>query len=65
MGWKDVDWINLAQDSVVWWAVVEKVMNPLVYNSNYMHKSQGLFYLTTALHVSGVTISQLQENEQL
>jgi len=30
-----------------------------------MHKSQSLFNLTTALHVSGVTISQLQENEQL
>ena len=26
-----------------------------------MHKSQNLFYLTTALHVSGVTITHLQE----
>jgi hypothetical protein len=26
-----------------------------------MHKSQSLLYLTTALHVSGVTISHLQE----
>jgi len=26
-----------------------------------MHKSQSLFYLTTALHVSGVTIIHLQE----
>jgi len=26
-----------------------------------MHKSQSLFYLTTALHVSGVTITHLQE----
>jgi len=25
-----------------------------------MHMSQGLFYLTTALHVSGVTITHLQ-----
>jgi len=25
-----------------------------------MHKSQSLFYLTTALHVSGVTITRLQ-----
>jgi hypothetical protein len=25
-----------------------------------MHKSQGLFYVTTALHVSGVTITHLQ-----
>jgi hypothetical protein len=33
----------------------------LVYNSNYMHKSQSLFYLTTALHISGVTIIQLQK----
>jgi hypothetical protein len=25
-----------------------------------MHMSQGLFYLTTALHISGVTITHLQ-----
>jgi hypothetical protein len=30
-----------------------------------MHKSQSLFYLTTALHVSGVTITHLQERKQL
>ena len=28
-----------------------------------MHKSQSLFYLTTALHVSGVTITHLQEHK--
>ena len=28
-----------------------------------MHMSQSLFYLTTALHVSGVTITHLQENK--
>ena len=28
-----------------------------------MHKSQGLFYLTTALHVSGVTIIHPQEHK--
>jgi len=28
-----------------------------------MHKSQNLFYLTTALHVSGVTITHLQEHK--
>jgi len=28
-----------------------------------MHKSQSLFYLTTALHVSCVTITQLQEHK--
>jgi hypothetical protein len=28
-----------------------------------MHKSQRLFYLETALHVSGVTITQLQEHK--
>jgi hypothetical protein len=28
-----------------------------------MHKSQNLFYLTTALHVSGVTIAHLQEHK--
>jgi len=27
-----------------------------------MHKSRILFYLTTALHVSGVTITHLQEH---
>jgi hypothetical protein len=33
------------------------------YNSNKMHKSHNLFYLTTALHVSGVTITHLQEHK--
>ena len=28
-----------------------------------MHKSQSLFYLTTALHVSGITITHLQEHK--
>jgi len=28
-----------------------------------MHKSQSLFYLTTALHVSGVTITHLHEHK--
>jgi hypothetical protein len=28
-----------------------------------MHISQSLFYLTTALHVSGVTITLLQEHK--
>jgi hypothetical protein len=28
-----------------------------------MHKSQSLFYLTTALHVSGVTITHCQEHK--
>jgi hypothetical protein len=28
-----------------------------------MHVSQSLFYLTTGLHVSGVTITHLQEHE--
>jgi len=28
-----------------------------------MHKSPSLFYLTTALHVSGVTITHLQEHK--
>ena len=37
--------------------------NILVYNSNKMHKSLSLFNLTTALHVSGVTITHLQEHK--
>jgi hypothetical protein len=37
--------------------------NILVYNSNKMHKSQSLFNLTTALHVSDVTITHLQEHK--
>jgi len=28
-----------------------------------MHKSQSLFYLTTAVHISGVAITHLQEHE--
>jgi uncharacterized membrane protein len=35
----------------------------LIYNSNLMHKSQSLFYLTTALHVSVVTVTHLQEHK--
>jgi hypothetical protein len=30
-----------------------------------MHKSHSLFNLTTALHVSGVTITHLQENKTI
>jgi hypothetical protein len=30
-----------------------------------MHKSQNLFNLTTALHVSGVTITHLQEHKTI
>jgi hypothetical protein len=37
--------------------------NIIVYNSNKIHKSQGLFYLIIALHVSGVTITHLQEHK--
>ena len=38
--------------------------NILVYNSNKMHMSHSLFYLKTALHVSGVTITHLQEHKK-
>jgi hypothetical protein len=38
--------------------------NILLYNSNEMHNSQSLFYLTTALHVSGVTITHLQQQHK-
>jgi hypothetical protein len=34
-----------------------------IYISNKMHMSQSLLYLTTALHVSGVTITHLQEHK--
>jgi hypothetical protein len=37
--------------------------NILVYPANKMHKSQSLFYLTIVLHVSGVTITHLQEHK--
>jgi hypothetical protein len=32
-------------------------------NPNKTHKSQSLFYLITALHVSGVTITHLREHK--
>jgi len=32
-------------------------------NPNKMHMLQCLFYLTTALHVSGVTVTHLQEQK--
>jgi hypothetical protein len=37
--------------------------NILVYNSNKTHKSQSSFNLTTDLHVSGVTITRIQEHK--
>jgi len=37
--------------------------NILVYNSNKMHKSQNLFYLTIALHLSDIIITHLQEHK--
>jgi hypothetical protein len=35
----------------------------LAYNPNKMHKSQSLFLSDTALHISGVTITHLQEHK--
>jgi hypothetical protein len=35
----------------------------LYRNPNKIHKSQSLFYLTTALHVSDVTITHLQKHK--
>jgi hypothetical protein len=32
-------------------------------NPNEMHMLQSLFYLTTALHVSGIAITHLQEHK--
>ena len=43
--------------------IISNSENILAYNSNQMHKSQSLFYLTTALHVSGVTTTHLQEHK--
>jgi len=37
--------------------------NILMYISNKMHMLQSVFYLTTALHVLGVTITHLQEHK--
>jgi hypothetical protein len=37
--------------------------NILVYNSNKMHNSQSAFYLTNALHVSGVAITHPHEHK--
>ena len=37
--------------------------NIIIYNSNKIHKSKNLFNLTTALHVSGVTITHLEEHK--
>ena len=34
-----------------------------MYISNKMHMLQSLFYLTIALHVSGITITHLQEHK--
>jgi hypothetical protein len=39
--------------------------NILLYKSQQDAMLQSLFYLTTALHVSGVTITHFQEHKQL
>jgi len=39
------------------------MMIMMMINPNKIHKSQNLFYLTTAVHVSGVTITHLQEHK--
>jgi len=41
----------------------ERGSSILIYNSNKMHILQSLFYLTTALHVSGVTIAHFQKHK--
>ena len=42
----------------------QRLQSILYYtNPNKMHMLQSLFYLTTALHVSGVTITHLQEHK--
>ena len=40
-----------------------RISHILVYNPNKMHKSQSLFNLAVALHVSAVTITHLQEHK--
>jgi hypothetical protein len=57
---KDVKWIQLDQDVLLCWKHSSGI---LVYNSNKIHKPQSLFNLIIALHVSGVTITHLQEHK--
>jgi hypothetical protein len=40
-----------------------EVSDILVYNPNKMHMPHSLFYLTIALHVSGVIITHLQDHK--
>jgi hypothetical protein len=40
------------------------MMMMIMINPNKIHKSQNLFYLITAVHVSGVTITHLQEHKR-
>jgi hypothetical protein len=72
-------WVHFTLPVVYWYAVlksltlnlsdlkfhVKHLSNILVYNSNKMHKSQSLFKLIIALHVSDVTITHLQEHKNL
>jgi hypothetical protein len=49
---------------VNWFLAFRDTVFVLYYiNPNKMHMLQSLFYLTTALHVSGVTITHLQEHK--
>ena len=49
--------------SCEYYAAANICLNNLVYNSNQTHKSQSLFNLIIALHVSGVTITHLQKHK--
>jgi len=46
--------------------ILRKIRPQFYYiNPNKIHMSHSLFYLTTALHVSGITITHLQEHKTI
>jgi soluble P-type ATPase len=61
-GVKEVGYVGVYRNGLIWHKS-GTFTDHIVYNSNKMHKSQILFNLTTAQHVSDVTITHLQEHK--
>ena len=57
-------WSRVLLEKLTGFQLVNKIPRIFYYrNPNKMHMLQSLFYLTTARHVSGVTITHLQEHK--
>jgi hypothetical protein len=57
-------WSRALLEKLTGFQIVNKIPRIFYYiNPKKMHMLQSLFHLTTALHISGVTITHLQEHK--